>query len=216
MEIKRSYLLLLSSAYLLFTGCSPKYKIQYQPSLKNSFSELSGERSSLMDKDNNIVLVDLSKSTLDTLNKSQYLDPKITVSLLTEDSSKARSEDSKYDVWFCSKTKMDDSTLIEVAVPFGNQTIKHRILGNNVSTFFTEFYKDRQVLKSSQRAAKSSTLTVNAKTVSFILNKRANSEGVLFGRVEVISDPIFAEDVRFKGGFIKKRYHLFYKFKISK
>jgi hypothetical protein len=93
--------------------------------------------------------------------------------------------------------------------------IMHKIYSRNVSTYYNEYYKNDSILRLHLNEPKVSALTVPTKTKVFVISSIDFKPGeIIYGEVELETDPYYKDTFGFKNNYIKKRLRYNYLFKI--
>jgi len=111
-----------------------------------------------------------------------------------------------------------DTLDLEVTPWFmSEQTIRHKISGNSVTSSYEEYYKEEHILRAYDGAPVTNDLTVPVTTVKFILSDSSFTEGkTIYGMADVITkDFLFEAAPDFIYHILKHRFHFKYYFKIT-
>jgi len=115
-------------------------------------------------------------------------------------------------------TVKSDTLNIEVTPWFmSEQTIRHKIFRNSVTSSYEEYYKEEHILRANESAPITNDLIVPASTIKFVLSDKIFTEGkTIYGYADVITkDFLFEAAPDFRYHILKHRFHFKYYFKIK-
>jgi|GEM_PF-6186896 len=97
------------------------------------------------------------------------------------------------------------------------QTFRHKIIGNTVTSSYEEYYKEDNILRDHDGAPITNDLIVPATTAKFVLSDKVFVEGkTIYGYADVTSkDFLFEAAPDFKYHIMRHRFHFKYYFKIK-
>ena len=111
-----------------------------------------------------------------------------------------------------------DTLNIEVSPGLmSEQTFRHKIFGNTVTSSYEEYYKEDNILRAHDGAPITNDLIVPATTTKFVLSDKVFTDGkTIYGYADVISkDFLFEAAPDFKYHIMKHRFHFKYYFKLK-
>jgi hypothetical protein len=171
----------------------------------------------------------LTEDKTDTLNKSEIgqgnsseieliaIDPKNHKRIKSK--SPKGNNDKGYPYVNCRGSLSADTLVIQIGDLFFGHAVIHRVLKNNISTFYAEYLKLDKVFKINSTDSLTNLLSIPAETIKFYLCDTAFKIGkTIYGNAEIITNTYFQKDTWEENGFYKlrRRMRYYFKFQIEK
>lgn len=125
-------------------------------------------------------------------------------------------EKTEQDVWIAAGELIEGKLSISVGQIFGNQFIRYIVEEGEISTIFSEHYKNDNLIKLKKWDEPTNELLIPLETSEVELSKTKNFVigEVIYGKSKIITEPYYLKPMGFDFENIKREYELYFKFKV--